>query len=174
MSADIAAALTRLDLFQGLTAEESQRIAELGRIEYWKEGAVLLEEGAFGPRMMVLLEGDAEILRRDGNGVERVIGRVGAGEALGEMSLLLDLPRTATVRALSALRVFAMDREAFLDRIRQSDPAVLKLGYELSRTLARRLMALNECVTSLLSENEEIRRRFGEARQESFQLWDPA
>src|SRR5688500_10926108 len=152
MSAEIAAVLARSELFRGLTSDECSRIAELGRIEYWKEGALVLEEGAFGPRMMVLLEGEVEILRRDGNGVERAIGRVASGEALGEMSLLLDLPRTATVRALAALKVFAMDREAFLERIRQSDPAFLKLGYELSRTLARRLLGLNERVITLLTE----------------------
>ena len=172
MSVEIAAVLTRLDLFRGLTEDDGRRIAELGRIEYWKEGALVLEEGAFGPRMMVLIEGEVEILRRDANGVERSIGRVGPGEALGEMSLLLDLPRTATVRAQSDLKVFAMDREAFLERVRAADPAVLRLGFELSRALARRLMGLNERVLSLLAENDEMRHRFGEARQQVFQLWD--
>jgi CRP-like cAMP-binding protein len=174
MSAQIASVLARLDLFRGLGEDECRRISELGRVEYWRNGALVLEEGAFGPRMMVLLQGEVEILRRDGNGVERAIGRVGAGEALGEMSLLLDLPRTASVRALSDLQVFAMDREAFLERVRASDPAALRLGFELSRTLARRLLSLNERVMTLLTENDEMRRRFGEARQDVFQLWDAA
>ena len=172
MSAEIATVLARLDLFRGLSEDECSRIAELGRVEYWRSGALVLEEGAVGPRMMVLLEGEVEIVRRDSTGVERTLARVGPGEALGEMSLLLDLPRTATVRALAALKVFAMDREAFLERARASDPAVLKLGFELSRTLARRLLGLNERVLTLLTENDDIRQRFGEARQEVFQLWD--
>jgi CRP-like cAMP-binding protein len=172
MSAEIAQLLARLDLFRGLTADERERISELGRIEYWSEGALVLEEGAYGPRMMVLLEGEVEILRRDPSGTERAIARVRAGEALGEMSLLLDLPRTATVRALGALKVFAMDRQAFLERVAVSDPAVLKLGFELSRTLARRLMRLNDRVIELVAENEDLRRRFGDARQEVFELWE--
>lgn len=172
MSAEIAAVLARSDLFVGLSDDERERIADLGRIEHWKSGALVLEEGAVGPRMMVLLEGQVEIVRRDPRGVERTLATVGPGGSLGEMSLLLDLPRTATVRALSDLRAFAMDRAAFTERIASSDPAALKLGFELSRTLARRLMVLNDRVVALLSENEEMKQRFGDVRQQVFQLWE--
>jgi len=91
---------------------------------------------------------------------------------LGEMSLLLDLPRTATVRALSELKVFAMDRAAFLELVSLSDPAVLRLGLELSKVLAGRLTKLNDKVLQLLAENQDMRDQFGEARQEVFHLWE--
>ena len=172
MSAELPSALAAIDLFSELGEAELQRIAEVGRVEYWKEGALVLEEGAYGPRMMIVLEGRVEILRRDGAGVQRALATLGPGEILGEMSLLLDLPRTATVQALEALKVFAMDRQAFLELVEASDPAILKLGLQLSRVLSRRLMALNDRVLSLVAENEELRHRFGEARQELFQLWE--
>ncbi len=168
----IAAALAETDLLQTLAPSELARVAEVGRVEHWLEEAIVLEEGAFGPRMMVILEGQVEVLRRDRAGVERAIARLGPGEVLGEMSLLLDMPRTATVRALSPLKVFAMDRTAFLDLVQLSDPAVLRLGLELSRVLAKRLTTLNDKVMDLLSENAELRVRFGEARQEVFHLWE--
>jgi CRP-like cAMP-binding protein len=172
MSAEISALLANVDLFVGLTAEERGRIAGLGRIEHWRADALLMEEHALGPRMVVVLEGRAEILRRDERGVERAIATVGRGEVLGEMGLLLDLPRTATVRARTPIKAFAMDRSAFRDRVSASDPAALKLGYELSRTLARRLLQLNRRITELLGENEELRGRFADSRQEVFPLWD--
>lgn len=168
----VTAVLAGVELFRGLTAEERARLAELGRVEYWRAGATLLEEGARGPRMIVLLEGRVEVLRRDPRGAPRPIAVVGPGEVLGETALLLDLPRTATVRALDDLKVFAMDRAAFQERVDAGDPAALKVGYALSRTLARRLVALNDRVVGLLAENDDLRERFGEARQAVFSLWD--
>jgi len=172
MSAEIVSALAESELLHNLSRAEVERIAEVGRVEYWKDDAILLEEGAYGPRMMVLLEGQVEVLRRDGSGVQRPIARLGPGDVLGEMSLLLDLPRTATVRALSELKVFAMDRAAFLELVSLSDPAVLRLGLELSKVLAGRLTKLNDKVLQLLAENQDMRDQFGEARQEVFHLWE--
>lgn len=170
--ARVVGVLAGVELFQVLTDDERARIADLGRVEYWRRGATLLEEGAQGPRMMVLLEGRVEILRRDAHGRQRPIAAVGPGEVLGETSLLLDLPRTATVRALDDLKVFTMDRAAFRERVDAGDPAASKVGLALSRTLARRLMALNDRVMALLAENDELRERFGEERQAVFSLWD--
>lgn len=167
--------LREIRLFSGLSDDELQRLVEVGRIEYWQEGALVLEEGAYGPRMMVLLDGRVEILRRDPSGVQRSIAELGPGEILGEMSLLLDLPRTATVRALTPLRVFAMDRAAFTEMVESGDPAVLKLGLQLSRVLALRLIHLNDRVVELLAASEltrPLREKFSEARQEIFNLWD--
>jgi CRP-like cAMP-binding protein len=172
MTDDILTSLGETELLQNLSAPEVKRIAEVGRIEYWQEDAIVLEEGAFGPRMMVILEGQVEVMRRDKSGVQRAIARLGPGDVLGEMSLLLELPRTATVRALSELKVFAMDRQAFLELVELSDPSVLKLGLELSRVLAGRLTLLNDKVLELLMENDDVRERFGEARQEVFHLWE--
>jgi CRP-like cAMP-binding protein len=172
MTDPILSALQQTELLQPLSADEVGRLAEVGRIEYWQEDALVLEEGAVGPRMMVILEGQVEVLRRDDGGVQRAIARLGPGDVLGEMSLLLELPRTATVRALSDLKVFAMDRQAFLEMVELSDPSVLKLGLELSRVLAKRLTQLNDKVLELLRESEDMRERFGEARQEVFNLWE--
>ena len=172
MTEDIVAALNDTELLQSLSPAECARILEVGRIEYWRDDALVLEEGAHGPRMMVILAGQVEVLRRDRAGVERAIARLGPGEVLGELSLLLDVPRTATVRALSELKVFAMDRQAFIELVDASDPALIKLGLQLSRVLARRLVTLNDRVLDLLSESADLRERFGEARQEVFHLWE--
>jgi CRP-like cAMP-binding protein len=172
MAEELHSVIATVDLFKDLGETELQRIAEVGRVEYWKEGALVLEEGAFGPRMMIVLEGRVEILRRDGAGVQRALASLGPGEVLGEMSLLLDLPRTATVQALEPLKVFAMDRMAFNEMVDAGDPVMLKLGLQLSRVLARRLISLNDRVLGLVAENEDLKRRFSEARQEVFHLWE--
>lgn len=175
MSAPTVEALGKTQIFQGLSDAEVSRIVEVGRVEYWQENALVLEEGSYGPRMMVILEGTVEILRRDPNGVQRTITELGPGEILGEMSLLLEMPRTATVRAISELRVFAMDRAAFQELVDSGDPAILKFGLQLARVMAVRLMNLNDKVVDLLMASEgagPLREKFSKARQEIFNLWD--
>jgi len=172
MASEMHTVLASIELFEGLEDAELHRIIEVGRVEHWKRGARVLEEGAYGPRMMVVLAGAVEVLRRDAAGVQRGLAALGPGEVLGEMSLLLDLPRTATVRATSALTVFAMDRLAFHEMVHVGDPAILKLGLALSRVLAKRLEALNSGVLHLIAESDELRERFGTVRQGVFKLWE--
>lgn len=173
MADDLQTTLSTLELFSDLDVASRERIAALGRIEHWRDGALILEEGAPHPRMMVILEGRASILRRDGAGVQQSIASLGPGEVLGEVGLLIDLPKTAAVQAEGSLVGFVVDRAAFAAQVALDDPAALRLGIALSRVLARRLVRFNERVGELLSEDASLRRRLGEARQEVFELWDP-
>jgi len=162
-------------LFKGVLPDGVARFAEVGRVEHWPEGSMVLEEGERGPRMMVLLEGQAEVIRADAAGVERRIAVLGPGDVLGEMSLLLDLPRTATVRATTELRVFAMNRSSFDQMVAEHDPAAMRVGLELARVLAERLMSLNERVVELLTSgpvDAALQDQFADARQQVFTLWD--
>ena len=74
-------------------------------------GAVLLNEGQSTNRMYILIEGEVQILRGD---VE-VATTSHPGAVFGEMAILLDTPHTATVKALTPCRVYAIeDAETFL------------------------------------------------------------
>jgi CRP-like cAMP-binding protein len=173
MTNELLETLKAIPMFAPLGDADLERLVEVGRVEYWQEGALILEEGAVGPRMMVILDGLVEVLRRDRSGIQRAIAELGRGEILGEMSLLLDLPRTATVRSLGPLRVFAMDRGAFQELVEAGDAPTLKLGLALSKVLAQRLMRLNDRVLELLGQVDGgVRDRFHAARQEIFNLWD--
>jgi MFS family permease len=104
--------LRALPIFAPLSALTIERIlADLTRLEV-PAGHVLIRQGDPGDRFYVLAEGRVEILR---NGV--VVSERGAGDHFGEIALLRDVPRTATVRALTPLRVVAIEREQFLEAV---------------------------------------------------------
>jgi CRP-like cAMP-binding protein len=99
-------------------------------------GAILLSEGRKTDRLYVLIEGGIEILR---NGVRVALVKE-PGAMLGEMSVLLDLPHTATARALTSGRVYELeDAKSFLRS--RPDTAIF-----LAELLARRL---NEATAAL-------------------------
>ena len=83
-----------------------------------KEGDVVAREGEFGQEFFVIIDGTAEVLRD-----EAPIAELGPGEFFGEMALLDEERRTATVRAISAMRVLVMTRQNFRD-IDRSMPQV--------------------------------------------------
>lgn len=168
-------ALARTALLAPLSTDELDRLVEIGRIEYFPRDALVLEQGDVGPRLLVVLDGRAEVSRADGSGVARVLGDVGPGDVIGEMALLLDLPRSASVRALTELKCFTMDQVAYQEMVDASDPAALKLGMQIARTLASRLLLLNDRVLGLLAAADDegltLHDRFGVERQELYRLW---
>ena len=72
-------------------------------------GGIVIEEGEPGSRFYVLVEGRA-IVSRNGD----MIAERGPGDYFGEVALLLDQPRNATVTAVSDLRLFVLERDEFL------------------------------------------------------------
>ena len=83
------------------------------RREYFEPGQIVFREGDRGDWLYIVTEGEVEILKNDGAGVAAPLRRLGPGECFGEIALVSDRPRSATVRALCATNVLAVDREAF-------------------------------------------------------------
>ncbi|MGN6156605.1 MAG: cyclic nucleotide-binding domain-containing protein [Devosia sp.] len=99
------------------------------KAETFKAGAVLLTEGAQDHKLFVLIEGQVEVLRK-GTQVSYVDE---PGSLFGEMSVLLDMPYSATVKALSTVKAYVIDDPiGFLG-------SQAEIALELAALLARRL-----------------------------------
>ena len=81
------------------------------------------------------MDGEVEV-ERDGNS----LGKRGAGDFIGEISLLEDIPRTATVTASTPVRLFVLTGQSFRSVV-ESQPEVEN---KVLRTLARRLAAMSD------------------------------
>ena len=172
MAQEVVDALRQCSAFTSLDDGAVGRIAAVGRVEHRPVGALVLEEGAVGPRMMIILRGRVQVDRAEADGQRLRLARLGPGEVLGELGFLLGLPRTATVRALEPLTVFALDRDAFEALVDADDPAALRLGLELARVVSRRLIALNDRVVRLIeSSPPDLRAAYLRERQAVFGVW---
>ena len=81
----------------------------------YEQGEVLFRQGDPSDVAIEILSGSAEVLRHAGDDAI-VLGTVHAGEFVGEMGVLDGQPRSATVRAASAVDAELIERQAFLDR----------------------------------------------------------
>ena len=107
--AEEMARLRATDLFAPLPPQALERVArDLVPLDV-PAGGVVIREGEPGSRFYVLTEGQA-LVTRDGE----TIAERGPGDYFGEVALLLDQPRNATVTAVSDLRVFVLERDEFL------------------------------------------------------------
>ena len=96
-------------MFAPLPRLDLERLAShLDRIQV-AQGAEVIRQGDVGDRFYVVDEGAFEVLRD-----EIVIATPGPGGYFGEIALLHDVPRTATVRATAPSTIWALDQERFL------------------------------------------------------------
>jgi MFS family permease len=106
------ALLRGIPLFAPLSPPTLERLASALVPITTPAGADIVRERETGDRFYVIEEGDVAV---SSHGKE--LGRLGQGECFGEIALLLDVPRTATVTALTPVRLRALPREAFLEAV---------------------------------------------------------
>lgn len=92
-------------------------------IKGFEPGGIVIEQGTKGTSAFVILSGTAEVIKKWGDR-EVVIAILGEGQVFGEMGLIEDRPRSATIRASTELKVRIIDRDHFNELLR-TKPSVL-------------------------------------------------
>jgi signal transduction histidine kinase/predicted CoA-binding protein len=114
--------LRRVPLFADLNDADLDRLCELSNEEKLTAGQRLFEEGSQGDAAYIIETGELEILKQDG-GKEVLLAVRARGDVIGEMSLLEDAPRMASVRARGDAAVLSVPAQAFEDVLNNSSSA---------------------------------------------------
>jgi putative ABC transport system ATP-binding protein len=118
-STKICEFLTRVDMFKALPPATLAGIADKMSRERYRAGAVLFRQGDPGEKFYVVRRGVAEVFGDDKGGSFRKFLK--AGESFGEIALLKDVPRTATVVANEDLEVYSLGKADFKAAVDQSE-----------------------------------------------------
>ncbi len=131
---DVYQLLEEVDLFAGLLEDELQLVAEICHERQFKGGELLAAEGQQGDRMYVITEGFVEVLLESPPDRQaRVIINLGPGQLIGEMALLDQGPRSASIRAISDPTIVqAIERDDFEALCLENT----HIGYIVMRNLA--------------------------------------
>lgn len=127
-------ALKRAPLFESLSRKELVELARVSEDLEVPAGKVLCKEGEIGHEFFVIVDGEVEVTR---NG-KRVATR-GDGEFFGEIALLEETRRTATVTAKTPLRFFVLTRTDFRRLVNENR----NVEGKVLRALARRVVELS-------------------------------
>jgi CRP/FNR family transcriptional regulator, cyclic AMP receptor protein len=123
-------ALKGAPLFDGLSRKELAQLARVSEDLEVEPGTVLCKEGDIGQEFFVIVNGKIKVTRRG-----RRIAVRGAPDFVGEIALLEELPRTATVTAETSVRLFVLTGKDFRHLL-DENPSVER---KVLRALARRL-----------------------------------
>lgn len=126
--------LRQVPLFAGVEPAKLKLLAFTSKRVNYRAGQVLFRQGEEGDAAYVLLSGNAEILVASDEG-EIKIAELGPNSILGEIAILCDTSRTATVRASVALEALQISKDHFLRLLREFP----EITVEIVRVLARRL-----------------------------------
>jgi CRP-like cAMP-binding protein len=124
--------LRRAEIFSALTPDQIRPFAEAAQETTHPVGEALTEEGSYGHRFHLLLEGSASV-EREG----REIDVVGPGDFIGEIGLLGGGPSTATVRCTSPVRALTLRREEFWAVLEAEPSIALRILEVVCRRLER-------------------------------------
>jgi hypothetical protein len=91
--------LRRVPLFEGLDPEDLQRVAMTSVEHVYPAGEEIVREGDLGDELVIIVKGSVRVVHRDPDGSEKLIRRYESGDHIGELAILREAPRAATVIA---------------------------------------------------------------------------
>lgn len=121
-------------------------------------GETIIKQGDIGQEAYIIEEGRVDILIENENGDQYSVGTRGNGTIIGEMALVDDQPRTATIIALERCQLIEITREDFTRRLENSDPVIQTVSQVILtryRDMLKRTENLKDTADLFLTEDKE-------------------
>jgi CRP/FNR family cyclic AMP-dependent transcriptional regulator len=141
-----ASFLAGVPLFSGVPKPDLEHIGQQAKERKVKAGEVIIREGECDRRLFFIISGTVKVVKNLGRPDERILKLMGPREYFGEMALIDELTRSASVVAKESVRVLILDQ---LD-LRKEIEKYPAMAIELLRTLSRRLRAMEATVIHTL------------------------
>ncbi|HUJ28444.1 MAG TPA: Stp1/IreP family PP2C-type Ser/Thr phosphatase [Myxococcales bacterium] len=144
--------LRRIPLFQHMTYKELLAILGIARGRQFEKGQSIIKEGEQGDELFVLFRGKVEVQKSG-----MTIAQLKAGGHFGEMGLVDQAPRSATVTALEETSAISVGRDSLLKLMRRDSLLAVKLLWSFVQVLSERLRNTNDALADLKSELDQVR-----------------
>jgi CRP-like cAMP-binding protein len=130
--------LRRVPLFEGLDPEDLQRIAMHSVEHLYPAGEALVREGDIGDSIIVIVEGAVQVEKAEPDGTERLIRTYEQGDHIGELAVLREAPRAATVIAQDGgVRGLVIEGESLRAILRERPDAAMAMLATLAERISR-------------------------------------
>jgi CRP-like cAMP-binding protein len=141
--------LRKVPLFAHLDPAKLKLLAFTSTRASFKPGQELFHQGDEGDAAYLLLSGEADVVADTPSG-EVLVATVGQNAIIGEIAILCEVPRTATVRAASQLETLKIEKEHFLRLIREFPDMSVEIMRELGQRLTRTTAELSQARSALI------------------------
>jgi CRP-like cAMP-binding protein len=141
--------LRKVPLFAHLDPAKLKLLAFTSTRASFKPGQELFHQGDEGDAAYLILSGEAVVIADTPSG-EVPVATVGQNAIIGEIAILCEVPRTATVRAESQLETLKIEKEHFLRLIREFPDMGVEIMRELGQRLTRTTAELSQARSALI------------------------
>jgi CRP-like cAMP-binding protein len=148
--------LRRVPIFAEIEPAKLKLLAFMSERVGFDPGKRLVQQGDTADAAYLIIDGHAEVILETPAGPV-VVATIGANETVGEMGILGDVPRNATVRAKDRVIVLRISKEPFMRMVREFP----NMAVSIMRELAQRLDATNHQLSAALAEVKRLRDQAG-------------
>ena len=123
-----------VELFDGLEDDEIDKVISLCQERQYKESEIVAKQNSHGDELFIIQEGFVEVVVAGrAGGAGKVIVNLGTGQTVGEMSLVDQGPRSATVRAINTPTIVQVIKEKDFEALCRENT---RIGYIVMRNIA--------------------------------------
>lgn len=163
MAAELNAVELLTKTFPDVNRDVLVAIAQLAQIKSYPPRTILCNEGETGDTFYLVGAGEVDITKKMGDDEDKLLRKMEPGDFFGEMALLHDTVRSATVCTVTETTVLELDRSTFATAIQQNPSMVLTL----IRTMIDRMRANDaQALAELHTEKEKVEKAYDELRRQ--------
>ncbi len=163
--------LLETKLFRDLDAAELGDIVQIMQLQRFRPDQAIFSEGDAGNAWYVIYEGEARVEKRDPFAPSREVALLGPHACFGEMAILDDSPRSASIIATQDMTAFRFPADQFHLLLEEHSVAGYKLIHAMAKALCGRQRLMNQQLSDLMEEKETdmagLRSRVGPMLDES-------
>lgn len=124
--------LKGIEIFEGLRVRELAAVASVTEEKDYQEGENVIQEGESGDTMYLIIRGEVSVIKGQEEGREIDLDRIHEGDYFGEMALFEDMPRSATIRTLTPIRLLVLHKQVFKEIVTEYPQIALHICKVLS------------------------------------------
>jgi CRP/FNR family cyclic AMP-dependent transcriptional regulator len=134
--------LSQVGLFRGLNQKHLTHLARCMTVERFESGQVIIRQGEAGQALYIVASGSVEVRRERPGDEPLVLNTLGKGQFFGEMALLDDYPRSATIVTREPTECLTLWKGHFLVELNGHPDIAVPMLFEVSRRLRGTLQQL--------------------------------
>ncbi|MCX8092649.1 MAG: Crp/Fnr family transcriptional regulator [Candidatus Goldbacteria bacterium] len=150
---EIISFLKQTHLFAEVSDNGLRRISDYVKENFYKKGQIVFNEGEKGDTLHIIVKGRVKITKYTQQGKIKILAILNEKDNFGEMALLTDEARTATVETIDDVITLSIARQEFMD-ILKTEPSI---SLQIIKTLCHRLAKADRDLKNFIAGNAKVR-----------------
>ncbi|MDJ0576837.1 MAG: cyclic nucleotide-binding domain-containing protein [Xenococcaceae cyanobacterium MO_234.B1] len=148
--------LKKTKLGAEFSEQELKKLASVAKLQEFASGTFLMNEGNPSDSLMIVIQGKIEVETKKSHHHISQIEATEEGLVIGELGLLLDEPRAASIKALKDCQVLVFSKASLSQFLLNGDSLITTLAIQLGQSLGMKVHVLLDEVVTLFNEHDEL------------------